>query len=100
LGDAVKSQGGTAAAVKHVKANTRKQPGPEEPLEADPQLRIVCPAGGVLIFSAAHLHSTVPKYVRPIAVQRRFSNGAHRRSPGAKRAESRQRVDRDEPARF
>jgi hypothetical protein len=43
-----------------VKANTRKQPGPEEPLEADPQLRIVCPAGGVLIFSAAHLHSTVP----------------------------------------
>src|SRR5262249_26972438 len=26
----------------------------------DPQVRVVTPSGGVLIFSAAHLHSTVP----------------------------------------
>jgi hypothetical protein len=54
------NSGGRKDAAKHVKADTRKQPGPEEPVEADPQLRVVCPAGGVLIFSAAHLHSTVP----------------------------------------
>ena len=54
------NSGGRKDAAKHVKTDTRKQPGPEEELEADPQLRVVCPAGGVLIFSAAHLHSTVP----------------------------------------
>jgi hypothetical protein len=29
-------------------------------VELDPQLRIVAPVGGVMIFSAAQLHSTVP----------------------------------------
>jgi hypothetical protein len=47
-------------AAQHVKADTRVQPRPEQPLELDPQLRIVAPVGGLLLFSAAHLHSTVP----------------------------------------
>src|SRR4051812_20052426 len=47
-------------AAKHVKKDTRKQPKPEEDVELDPQVRVVTDVGGVLVFSAAHLHSTVP----------------------------------------
>jgi hypothetical protein len=47
-------------AAKHVKKDTRKQPKPEEPLELDPQIRAVCPAGGSLAFSGAQFHATVP----------------------------------------
>jgi hypothetical protein len=51
---------GRKDAAKHVKADTRKQPKPEEPMELDPQMRFVPPAGGIVLFSAAHMHSTVP----------------------------------------
>ena len=47
-------------AARHIKKDTRKQPHPEEPLELDPQARVVTPPGGLLVFSAAHLHSSVP----------------------------------------
>jgi hypothetical protein len=47
-------------ASKHLKKDTRRQPKPEQELELDPQVRVVTPPGGVLIFSAAHLHATVP----------------------------------------
>lgn len=46
-------------AAQHIKTDTRKQPKPEEPLELEPAVRFVMPAGGVVLFSAAHLHSTV-----------------------------------------
>jgi hypothetical protein len=46
--------------AKHVKKDTRKQPKPEQDIELDPQTRVVTPPGGVLVFAAAHLHSTVP----------------------------------------
>jgi hypothetical protein len=36
------------------------QPKPEQDIDLDPQIRIMGKAGSVLIFSAAHLHSTVP----------------------------------------
>jgi hypothetical protein len=48
------------SAAQHIKADTREQPKPEEPLELEPQVRLVCDVGGVFLFSAAHLHSTVP----------------------------------------
>jgi len=48
------------SAAQHIKVDTRVQPKPEEPIEMDPQVRIVCNVGGVFLFSAAHLHSTVP----------------------------------------
>ena len=54
------SKTGRKEAVKQVKKETRKQPQPEEPLELEPDVRVVTPPGGVLIFSAAQLHSTVP----------------------------------------
>ena len=47
-------------AAQHVKADTRVQPRPEEPVELDPQVRLICEVGSAYLFSAAQLHSTVP----------------------------------------
>jgi hypothetical protein len=30
------------------------------PLQLDPQIRLLCPVGGMLAFSGAHMHSSVP----------------------------------------
>ena len=54
------NQTGRKQAAKQVKKETRKQPQAEEPLELEPDVRVVTPPGGTLIFSAAQLHSTVP----------------------------------------
>jgi hypothetical protein len=54
------SKTGRKQAAKQVTKETRKQPQPEEPLELEPDVRVVTPPGGTLIFSAAQLHSTVP----------------------------------------
>jgi len=47
-------------AAQHVRSDTRVQPKPEEPVELEPQFRLVCEPGAVYQFSAAQLHSTVP----------------------------------------
>ncbi len=47
-------------AAQHIKVDTRVQPRPEEPMELDPQLRVATPVGGITLFSAAQMHSTVP----------------------------------------
>ncbi len=47
-------------ASQHVKQDTRVQPRAEQPMELDPQIRVITPVGGVLLFSAAQMHSTVP----------------------------------------
>jgi hypothetical protein len=47
-------------ASQHVKTDTRVQPHAEEPVELEPQVRLVCPVAQPYLFSAAHLHSTVP----------------------------------------
>jgi hypothetical protein len=47
-------------AAKHVKADTRKQPHALTAVEENPQLRVITPVGGLLLFSGAQLHSTVP----------------------------------------
>lgn len=47
-------------AAQHIKKDTRKQPHAKEPIEIEPQLRIVSQPGGVMIFSGAQMHSTVP----------------------------------------
>jgi hypothetical protein len=51
---------GRKEAAKHVTTDTRKQPGPREPMTLEPQTRIVCPPGGITMFAAAQMHSTVP----------------------------------------
>ena len=48
------------SAAQFIKQDTRKQPKPEEPMELDPQIRVIAPPGGVLLFSAAQMHSSVP----------------------------------------
>jgi hypothetical protein len=48
------------SAAQHVKTDTRVQPRPEEPMELEPQVRLVCDVAGVYQFSAAQMHSTVP----------------------------------------
>ena len=54
------SRTGRQQAAAQVKKETRKQPSAEEPLELEPQVRVVAAVGAPLVFSAAHLHSTVP----------------------------------------
>lgn len=49
-----------ANAAQHIKSDTRPQPKPLEPIELDPQIRLVTEPGGSILFSAAQLHSTVP----------------------------------------
>ena len=54
------TRSGRQQAATQVKTETRQQPEAQEPLELDPQIRVVSPVGGILVFSAAHMHSTVP----------------------------------------
>ena len=60
---------GRKQASQIVKTETREQPRPLEPLDVSSETRVVTPVGGALIFSAAHLHATVPNTTR----QTRFS---------------------------
>ena len=60
---------GRKQASQIVNTETREQPRPLEPLDASSEIRAVTPVGGVLIFSAAHLHATVPNTTQ----QTRFS---------------------------
>lgn len=48
-----------AEAAKHVRADTREQPKPQQHIERQ-EIRLVCPPGGLILFSGAHLHETVP----------------------------------------
>jgi hypothetical protein len=47
-------------AAQYIKSDTREQPKPEEPVQLEPQVRVVPEAGGVMLFSGNQLHSTVP----------------------------------------
>ena len=54
VGDARKN------AAQHVKKDTRKQPHPRGQIEMNPDIRVITNVGGMLMFSGAQLHSTVP----------------------------------------
>jgi hypothetical protein len=51
---------GRAQAASQIKQDTRKQPKPEQEMEPDPQFRFIVPPGGIVLFSGAQMHSTVP----------------------------------------
>jgi hypothetical protein len=51
---------GRAEAAKHIHEDTRVQPHPPADIRRDPQLRMVVPPGGLIAFSGAQMHSTVP----------------------------------------
>jgi hypothetical protein len=46
--------------AKIVKSDPRPLPRATEALELDPQIRLICPVGGVILFSGAQMHSSVP----------------------------------------
>jgi hypothetical protein len=50
---------GRKNAAQHVKSDARAQPHAVEPLDLEPDVRLVVPAGGIILFSGTHLHSTV-----------------------------------------
>jgi hypothetical protein len=43
-----------------LKDDPRPLPKPIEPITLDPQIRLIVPAGGIILFSAAQMHSSVP----------------------------------------
>jgi hypothetical protein len=47
-------------AATQIKSDSRKQPQALEPIDMESQVRIVCKAGGIILFSGNHLHATVP----------------------------------------
>jgi hypothetical protein len=47
-------------AAENIKQDVRVQPRPQVPLEPDPQVRVVANVAGIMLFSGAQLHSTVP----------------------------------------
>jgi len=54
------NQKGRKVASKQVGKDTREQSKALEAMQLDPQLRVVTEPGGLLIFAAAHMHSSVP----------------------------------------
>jgi hypothetical protein len=46
-------------AAKHVRSDTREQPKPQQEIGQD-DIRVICPPGGIILFSGAQLHGTVP----------------------------------------
>jgi hypothetical protein len=48
------------SAAQQIKEDKREQPKPEEPIALDPQIRLLPPVGGMILFSGAQMHSTVP----------------------------------------
>jgi hypothetical protein len=54
-----------ATAAQHVKSDTREQPKPQQKLRSR-SVRYLPPPGGVIAFSGAHLHETVPN-TTPVA---------------------------------
>jgi hypothetical protein len=51
---------GRKDAAKFITSDTRKQPGPRNPMKLEPDLRIVGPVGSAILFAGANMHSTVP----------------------------------------
>jgi hypothetical protein len=51
---------GRKTAAEEPEKYTQEQPRPEEPIEFEPQSRIICPPGAIILFSGAQLHSAVP----------------------------------------
>jgi hypothetical protein len=51
---------GRKHAAQHIKSDTRKQPRAMRPVDLEPAFRFVGRPGSLILFSGAHLHSTVP----------------------------------------
>jgi len=50
---------GRTDAASHVRSDSREQPKPKQKIEGQ-GTHLICPPAGMILFSAAHLHETVP----------------------------------------
>jgi hypothetical protein len=48
------------SAASHIRSDTREQPKPQEEIDRRPQIKLLPPPGGLILFSGAQLHETVP----------------------------------------
>lgn len=46
--------------TQYLKEDPRPLPRSLEPIELNPQIRLICPVGGMILFSGAQMHSSVP----------------------------------------
>lgn len=44
----------------YLREDPRPLPRPTEAFEREPEIRLICPAGGIILFAAAQMHSSVP----------------------------------------
>ncbi len=51
---------GRATAAQNVEMETREQPEAQEEVQREPEIRVITPPGGILLFCGAQLHTTVP----------------------------------------
>lgn len=51
---------GRKQAASQIGVDTRKQPKAQVELDVEPSVRVVCEPGGIVLFSGAQMHSTVP----------------------------------------
>jgi hypothetical protein len=47
-------------AAEQVESDTREQPHALDAIDPEPQIRLICKPGGMILFSGAQMHSTVP----------------------------------------
>ncbi|MBL6448105.1 phytanoyl-CoA dioxygenase family protein [Fulvivirga sp. 29W222] len=52
--------GSRKTCAENISSDKRWQPSPQERVEMDSELRIIPEPGGIIMFSAAHLHASVP----------------------------------------
>jgi hypothetical protein len=46
--------------AQYLTEDPRPLPRPSEPIDREPEIRLICPAGGIILFAAAQMHSSVP----------------------------------------
>jgi hypothetical protein len=51
---------GTNVVAGYTKSDPRPLPRPTQPIELEPQVRLMPPVGGIMIFAGAQMHSSVP----------------------------------------
>src|SRR5574340_132423 len=49
-----------AHVAEYLHEDPRPLPRPTEAFEREPEVRLICPAGGIILFAAAQMHSSVP----------------------------------------
>ncbi len=76
---------GRADAAKHIKSDTREQPKPEQPMELDPQVRLITEPGGAQSFFRRQHALDRAQHIGQNPVQHRFPDRQPDRREGKER---------------